>query len=58
MSFFDFYEDGHLDIMGTRCASEESVRVGKIIPILNSLNIDAFFMKITVLSNIGNEKVK
>ena len=32
--------------------------MGKIHTILNTLIIDAFFLKITALSNVNNEKIK
>ena len=54
MSFFDLYEDGHLDVIGVECKGERGLRTGKITPILNSLVLDAFFMKITVLANMNN----
>lgn len=56
MSFFDFYEDGKLDILANTCA--KSLSSGPILPILNSLNLDAFFIKVLILNNLENEKVQ
>lgn len=58
MSFFDLYEDGHLDMMGVTCDQTGVARTGKITPIINALQLDAFFMKITVLANPSNAKIK
>lgn len=58
MSFFDLYEDGHLDMMGVTCDQTGVARTGKITPIVNALQLDAFFMKITVLANPSNAKIK
>lgn len=54
MSFFDIHEDGRLDIFSNLCplTSFDEQKPGKILAIYNSLPIDAFFIKITVLENL------
>lgn len=56
MSFFDMQEDGRLDLMSNLCSSIvlQPETKGSILAIYNSLPIDAFFIKITVLENLGN----
>jgi len=56
MSFFDIHEDGRLDLFSNLCplASFDQQKAGKILAIYNSLPIDAFFIKITVLENLEN----
>lgn len=60
LSFFDLHEDGRLDLFSSLCMSTNNASENKetILPIYNSLAIDAFFLKITVLDNPTNETVK
>ena len=36
----------------------ENGKIGRVLPILNSLAVDAFFMKVLVLDNLEDQKVK
>lgn len=59
MSFFDIEEDGRLDLMTNLCNPQNSLETtpGNLMFVLNSLSIDAFFIKISVLDNPLNQSV-
>jgi hypothetical protein len=59
MSFFDIQEDGRLDLLSNMCNSVllQPETKGSILAIYNSLSIDAFFLKLTILENLNNQTI-
>jgi hypothetical protein len=59
MSFFDIEEDGRLDLMSNLCTTilQQPEILGNILAVYNSLSIDAFFIKLTILENLNNSVV-